>query len=106
MLQAASQRVSIILEALFFRPKLNYGVKISTFALSFKLCYHNNRRNAKKLTEMKKSRIFLTEAEWREAIVGLNAYRNKLIAAGQHTDFLNEVLLKVIDAPTKKIKVV
>jgi hypothetical protein len=54
---------------------------------------------------MKKSRIFLTEDEWREAIIGLNAYRNKLIADGQHTDFLNEVLLKILAAPTKKIKI-
>ena len=54
---------------------------------------------------MKKTRIFLTADEWRFVIASLNDYRNKLIAEGKHTDFADDVLLKTMTAPTKKIKV-
>lgn len=34
----------------------------------------------------------------------LNAYRNDVLAEGRTTDLIDEVLLKAIDAPTKKGK--
>lgn len=54
---------------------------------------------------MKNVKIYLTHKEWRLVIVSLNAYRNKLIAEGRHTDFADSVLLKVMAAPTKKVKI-
>ena len=54
---------------------------------------------------MKKTRIFLSEAEWRLVVNGLNSLRTKLINAGQYTDVVDETLLKVINAPVKLVKV-
>lgn len=54
---------------------------------------------------MKKTRILLTTDEWKIIIDSLNAHRNKLIAEGKHTDFADEVLLKAMNAPTRKIKI-
>jgi len=54
---------------------------------------------------MKNVKIYLTRDEWRLVIASLNEYRNKLIAEGRHTDFVDDVLLKVIDAPMKKVKI-
>ena len=54
---------------------------------------------------MKNVKIYLTRDEWRLVIASLNEYRNKLIAEGRYTDFVDDVLLKVIDAPTKKVKI-
>lgn len=36
----------------------------------------------------------------------LNDMRNRLISEGQYTDGVDDLLLKIIDAPTKKIKVI
>ena len=36
----------------------------------------------------------------------LNEMRNNLIANGKHTDAVDEVLLKIIDAKQKKFKVI
>ena len=54
---------------------------------------------------MKNVKLCLTRDEWRLVIASLNEYRNKLIAEGRHTDFVDSVLLKVIDAPIKKVKI-
>ena len=54
---------------------------------------------------MKKTRLILTHDEWRIVIASLNAHRNKLIAEGKHTNFADSVLLKVMTAPTKKVKI-
>ena len=36
----------------------------------------------------------------------LNEMRTKLISEGDYTDAVDELLLRLIDAPTKKIKVI
>lgn len=36
----------------------------------------------------------------------LNEMRNRLISEGQYTDGVDDLLLKIIDAPTKKTKII
>ena len=54
---------------------------------------------------MKKTKIFLNDAEWRFVVHSLNTLRSKLIQAGQFTDVLDETLMKVINAPVRKVKI-
>ena len=50
--------------------------------------------------------IALDDFERRLLVNCLNDMRNKLIADGKPIDDINEILLKVIDAKTKKFKVI
>ena len=53
-----------------------------------------------------KIRIYLSEAEWQIVLHSLIDYRNKLIRVkGYCPDVVNEVLAKVMNARTKRIKV-
>jgi len=61
----------------------------------------STRRNAL----MKKTKIYLTEAEWRLVIYCLNDFRNKLLQEGRYTDIVDEVMLKAVKAPIKRVKV-
>lgn len=54
---------------------------------------------------MKKTRIYLNDSEWKLLIHSLNAFRTKLIQAEQYTDIVDEVMLKVMTAPTKRVKI-
>lgn len=54
---------------------------------------------------MKKTKIFLNEAEWQLVVRGLNTLRTDLIQAGRFTDIVDETLAKVITAPVKMVKV-
>ena len=54
----------------------------------------------------KKYYIALDDFERRVVVNCMNEMRNKLIADGKYTDALDEVLLKVIHAKQKKIKVI
>ena len=56
---------------------------------------------------MKRNKIYLTEAEWRCVVRALNDLRNKLIDEGNDgaAEFVGEVMLKVINAPVKKVRV-
>ena len=49
--------------------------------------------------------VELNRQEWRLIIEGLNRFRNKLIAAGRYTDAVDEVLIKVANAKTKRFKI-
>lgn len=49
--------------------------------------------------------IALDENEWRIIVNSLNELRNKLLADGRYTDAVDDVLLKVIDAPIRKFKI-
>ena len=49
-------------------------------------------------------RIELNEAEWRLIIYALNKLRTSLINEGRYTDTVDEVMLKIINAPIKKVK--
>ena len=48
----------------------------------------------------------LDDFEHRVVINGLNQFRTSLISDGREAESVNEILLKIIDAPTKKIKVI
>lgn len=50
--------------------------------------------------------LVLNAQEHRLMIESLNQLRNKLIADGKYTDAVDEVLLKIIGAKQKKIKVI
>ena len=53
----------------------------------------------------KKTRIYLSEAEWQIILHSLNDYRNKLIQEkGYCPDVVNEVLVKVMNARKKRMK--
>ena len=54
---------------------------------------------------MKKVYISLNEAEWRLLLYALNNLRSTLIAEGRYTDVVDEVMLKIINAPIRMIKV-
>ncbi|MDR0295259.1 MAG: hypothetical protein LBH91_03580 [Prevotellaceae bacterium] len=54
---------------------------------------------------MKKTRISLKEAEWRLMLHALNELRTSLIAEGRYTDIVDEVMLKIIKAPVRKVKI-
>ncbi len=49
--------------------------------------------------------LALTTEEWRLMIDALNNLRNRLISAGRYTDAVDEVLVKVANAKTKKFKI-
>ena len=49
--------------------------------------------------------VELNRQEWRLIIEGLSRFRNKLIAAGRYTDAVDEMLIKVANAKTKKFKI-
>ncbi len=49
--------------------------------------------------------IAIDEYERKIIINSLNKLRNKLIAEGRYTDAVDDVLVKVVNAPIKKFKV-
>ena len=52
-----------------------------------------------------KYHIYLTYEEQRMLLNNLNEFRNKLIAEGKYTDLLDEVIIKVVNAKIKRLKV-
>ena len=46
----------------------------------------------------------LDDFEWRALIKGVNEYRKQVIDENGCVEVVNDLLLKIIDAPTKKIK--
>jgi uncharacterized protein YoaH (UPF0181 family) len=56
-------------------------------------------------TIMKKIKLYLTHEEWRVAIEALNDLRNKRIREGKCIDTVNDTLLIVMNAKTKRMKV-
>ena len=48
--------------------------------------------------------ISVDRYEHRLMVAGLNDFRNDLLAGGKPTEDVDDLLLKVIDAPTKKQK--
>ena len=53
----------------------------------------------------KKCRLTLNDHEYRIVINAVNDMRNRLIQEGRYNDAVDELLLKVVNAPTKRIKV-
>ncbi len=54
---------------------------------------------------MKKTKIFLTETEWRFVIHSLNSLKTKLHSTGQYTDTVDETMNKIINARVKKVNI-
>ena len=50
--------------------------------------------------------LALTTEEWRLMVESLNNLRNRLISEGRYTDAVDEVLVKVANAKTKKFKII
>jgi hypothetical protein len=55
---------------------------------------------------MEKIWVSLNQAEWRFLLYAMNELRTSLIAEGRHTDVVDEVILKIINSPAKKMKIV
>ena len=53
----------------------------------------------------KKYHIYLTDAEQSRVIQSLINLKNNLIVQGRYTDAVDEVLLKVLSAKKKKLKI-
>ncbi len=49
--------------------------------------------------------LALIAEEWRLMIESLNNLRNRLISEGKYTDAVDEVLIKVANAKTKRFKI-
>ena len=49
--------------------------------------------------------LALTAEEWRLMIESLNNLRNRLVSEGRYTDAVDEVLIKVANAKTKRFKI-
>ena len=61
--------------------------------------------NAMKYVRQPKRHIVLDDFERRAPVKGLNEYRKQVIDEDGCVEVINELLIKIIDAPTKKIKV-
>ena len=49
--------------------------------------------------------IAIDENERKIILNALNALRNKLLAEGRYTDAVDDLLIKVVNAPVKKFKI-
>jgi hypothetical protein len=56
------------------------------------------------LSMKKKIWVSLNEAEWRLLLHAMNELRTSLIAEGRYTDVVDEVILKIVNTPIKKVR--
>ena len=54
----------------------------------------------------KRFHVYLDDFERRVVVNCLNEMRTRLLSEGKYSDSVDKILLKVIDAPMKKIKVI
>lgn len=54
---------------------------------------------------MKKYYLYLSDTETRLILHSLIRLKNRLIQQGRYTDIVDEVIVKVMDAPVKKVSV-
>jgi hypothetical protein len=54
----------------------------------------------------KRFHVYFDDFERRVVVNCLNEMRTRLLSEGKYSDPIDEILLKVIDAPTKKMKVI
>ena len=82
--------------------------QIRTFDLSVSFSYNKgeikNRRS--KDYENKAEYFYLDDFEHRLLVGCLMTARNEYIHEGKTTEDVNELILKIIDAPTKKLRVI
>ena len=55
---------------------------------------------------MRKYHIYLTQEEKKLIIESLISEKNTLILASKYTDFVDDVLLKILQATKKRVKVI
>jgi hypothetical protein len=53
---------------------------------------------------MDKIWVSLNEAEWRLLLHAMNKLRTSLISEGRYTDVVDEVIMKIANAPIKRVK--
>ena len=58
-----------------------------------------------KYVKQPKRHIYLDDFEWRALIKGINEYRKQVIDENGCVEVANELLVKIVIAPTKRIKV-
>jgi hypothetical protein len=58
-----------------------------------------------KYIKQPKRYFVLDDFEWRALVKGINEYRKQIIDEDGCVEVVNELLIKIIDAPTKKIKI-
>ena len=58
-----------------------------------------------KYKKQPKRHIVLDDYEWRALVKGINEYRRQAIDEDGCVEVVNELLLKIINAPTKNIKI-
>jgi len=58
-----------------------------------------------KYTKQPKRYLASRDFEWRVLVKGINEFRKQVIDEDGCVEVVNELLIKLIDAPTKKIKV-
>lgn len=58
-----------------------------------------------KYIKQPKRHIVLDDFEWQVLVKWINEYRKQVIDEDGCVEVMNELLIKIIDAPTKKIKV-
>ena len=55
---------------------------------------------------MDKIWVSLNETEWRLLLHAMNRLRNSLLSEGRYTDLVDEIIMKIANAPIKKVKAV
>ena len=70
------------------------------------LFYAHLTLTSKEAITMKKEKryLYLDSFEHRLAVAGMNRFRNQLIQTGKPTEDVDALLLKLLKAPTRKIK--
>lgn len=58
-----------------------------------------------KYTKQPKRHIYLDDFEWRALIKGVNEYRKQVIDEHGCVEVVNDLLQKIVKAPTKRIKI-
>ncbi len=53
----------------------------------------------------KKARLYLTAEEYRIVLQSLVNLKNELIRQGRYTDCVDDLILKLMDAPSRKVKI-
>ena len=53
---------------------------------------------------MKRKKLYRNETEWRFVVHALNKLRTCLLDEGQYTDVVDEAILKIVNAPVRKVR--
>lgn len=53
----------------------------------------------------KKRYLYLNDEETRIVLGSLLHFKNKLLGQGRYTDCIDELILKITDAPVKRVKI-